>query len=277
MSPAVIALALTAALLHATWNAALRSGADRLSFVTAMAYATTAIAIPVVLLLPLPLPGCWLYLLLSAALQVVYIIFLAQAYRYGELGQVYPVVRGSVPLLVTAGGFVLAGQRLTAAALLGVGLISLGIISLALGRGRGERKSLSLALLAALFVASYVMADALGVRLAGNPQSYAAWNFLAYGALLPVAFRLLRGGMALKLPARETLKAVAAGILSFGSYAAIITAFAIGNVGSITALRETSIVFSALIGRVLLGEALTVQRILVCLTVTLGAVCIGYS
>lgn len=277
MSPAVIALALTAALLHATWNAALRSGADRLSFVTAMGYATTVAAVPVVLLLPLPLPGCWLYLLVSAALQVVYIIFLAQAYRYGELGQVYPVVRGSVPLLVSAGGFALAGQRLTAGTLLGVGLISLGIISLGFATGRGGRKSLPLALLAALFVASYVMADALGVRLAGNPQSYAAWNFLAYGALLPVAFRLLRGGMALQLPARDALKAVASGLLSFGSYAAIITAFAIGNAGSVVALRETSIVFSALLGRLVLGEALSVRRILVCLTVTLGAVCIGYS
>ncbi len=277
MSPTVIGLTLFAAVLHATWNAALRSGADRLWFITVMSFATTLAAIPFVLLLPLPLPKSWMYLGISAVLQVVYSIFLARAYRYGELGQVYPVVRGSVPLMVSIGGFVLAGQRLSSSALLGVTLICLGIISLASGAVRAGAKSVVLALATASLVASYVTADGVGVRFAGSPQSYAAWIFLIYGALMPLAFVLLRRGITVDLRSPETLKALAGGMVSFLSYGAITAALALGKVGPISALRETSIVFSALLGRIVLGEALTPRRILACVVVTLGAVCIGYA
>jgi drug/metabolite transporter (DMT)-like permease len=277
MSPTVIGLTLFAAVLHATWNAALRSGVDRLWFVTVMSFATTLAAIPFVLLLPPPLPKSWMYLGISAVLQVVYSIFLAHAYRYGELGQVYPIVRGSVPLMVSIGGFVLAGQRLSSSALLGVTLICLGIISLASGAARAGAKSVVLALATASLVASYVTADGIGVRFAGSAQSYAAWIFLIYGALMPLAFVLLRRGITVDLRSPESLKALAGGMVSFLSYGAITAALALGKVGPISALRETSIVFSALLGRIVLGEALTPRRILACMVVTLGAVCIGYA
>jgi drug/metabolite transporter (DMT)-like permease len=277
MSSTVIGLTLFAAVLHATWNAALRSGVDRLWFITVMSFATTLAAIPFALLLPLPLPKSWMYLGISAVLQVVYSIFLAHAYRYGELGQVYPIVRGSVPLMVSIGGFVLAGQRLSSSALLGVTLICLGIISLASGAARAGAKSVGLALATASLVASYVTADGIGVRFAGSAQSYAAWIFLIYGALMPLAFVLLRRGITVDLRSPETLKALAGGMVSFLSYGAITAALALGKVGPISALRETSIVFSALLGRIVLGEALTPRRILACMVVTLGAVCIGYA
>ena len=277
MSPKIAALALCAAVLHATWNAALRSGADRLQFVTIMSFATTVAAFPFALLLPLPALASWGYLGASALLQVVYIVFLAEAYRYGELGQVYPIIRGSVPLLVTIGGFVFAGQRLGALALFGVGLISFAIGSLALRAGHAERRALTLAFLTAGFVASYVIADALGVRRAGNALSYTAWIWLVYGALMPLAYWLLRRNLSFDLRARDGVKAVIGGMLSFGSYGAVVLAFSMGSVGAITALRETSIVFAALIGRLFLGEALTPRRVLVCLAVTCGAVCIGLA
>jgi len=277
VSPTVIGLTLFAAVLHATWNAALRSGVDRLWFITVMSFATTVAAVPFVLLLPLPLPKSWMYVGISAVLQVVYSIFLARAYRYGELGQVYPIVRGSVPLMVSIGGFVLAGQRLSSSALLGVTLICLGIISLASGAARAGAKSVVLALATALLVASYVTADGIGVRVAGSAQSYAAWIFLIYGALMPLAFVLLRRGITVDLRSPETRKALAGGMVSFLSYGAITAALALGKVGPISALRETSIVFSALLGRIVLGEALTPRRILACTVVALGAVCIGYA
>jgi len=276
-SPLVIVLPLCAAVLHATWNAALRSSADRLWFVTVMSFSSTVAAIPLVVMLPPPLKESWGYLSVSALLQVIYSFLLAYAYALGELGLVYPIVRGSVPLLVTVGGFVLAGQRLGGLALLGIVLISAAIVSQAFGSARTERKAVTHAIVTALFVAAYVIADALGVRRAGNPQSYAAWIWVIYGALMPAGFLLLRGPITLRLEARDTWKALAGGLLSFGSYGAIIAALALGNVGAISALRETSIVFSALIGRVFLGEALTLRRALVCLAVTAGAVLIGYA
>lgn len=277
MSALVVALALSAAILNASWNAALRSGADRLQFVTVMSFATTLTAIPLLFVLPPPAPASWPYLGVSAVLQVFYSFLLAHAYRHGELGQVYPIVRGSVPLLVTLGGFALAGQRLTGVGLCGVALISAAILSLALQGRRGEHKPLALAVLTALFVAGFITTDALGVRLAGRPQSYATWIWVIYGLLMPVGLAVIRRRVALDLPARDTVKAVAGGLLSFGSYGTVIAALALGNAGAVSALRETGIVFSVLIGRMFLGEALTVRRALVCLTVTLGALCIGYA
>lgn len=278
MRALVIGLPLCAAVLHATWNAALRSSADRLWFVTVMSFATTLAAIPLVLLLPAPLKESWGYLGASALLQVVYSFLLAYAYALGELGQVYPIVRGSVPLLVSAGGFAFAGQRLGSLALLGIAVISAAILSQAFGGARTERRSLVHAVVTALFVAGYVTLDALGVRLAGNPQSYAAWIWVVYGALMPIGFLMLRRRMTLPpVHPADTWKAVAGGLLSFGSYGAVIAALALGNVGAISALRETSIVFSALIGRVFLGEALSLRRALICLAVTAGAVLIGYA
>jgi uncharacterized membrane protein len=277
MTGLVIVLPLCAAVLHATWNAALRSSADRLWFVTVMSFATTLAAIPLVLLLPAPAKESWAYLGVSALLQVIYSFLLAHAYALGELGQIYPIVRGSVPLLVTLGGFLLAGQRLAGLGLLGVVLISAAILSQACGGAGAPRRALKHAVVTALFVASYVTADALGVRRAGNPQSYAAWIWVVYGALMPAGFLMSRRRMALDLRARDTWKAVVGGLLSFGSYGAIVAALALGNVGAISALRETSIVFSALIGRLFLGETLSLPRVLVCLTVTAGAVLIGYA
>jgi drug/metabolite transporter (DMT)-like permease len=277
MSPAAIGLVLFAAVLHASWNAVLRSGVDRLWTVTMMSFATTVAAIPFAFLLPLPQAGSWIYLIASAVLQVVYSVFLAYAYRHGELGQVYPLVRGSVPLLVTLGGFVLAGQQPGWLGLLGVGLISLGVISLAFGKRSAAPKSVALALATGAFIACYVTADGLGVRQAGNARAYAAWIFLVYGALMPLAFLLLRGKFEFQLRTPESLKALAAGIVSLLSYASMTSALALGSIGAVSALRETSVVFSILIGRFALQESLTGRRLLVCIAVVAGALCLGYQ
>jgi len=275
MTPIVIGLALFAAVLHATWNAVLRTGSDRLWSVTVMSFATTLVAIPFAIVLPLPFAAAWPYLVLSSCLQVCYSVFLVHAYRYGALGQVYPIIRGSVPLLVTLGGFLTTGQRLSPVALTGVVLVALGIMSLALGRNRASKESIVLALVTALFIAGYTTTDAIGVRHAGNARAYAAWIFLIYGALMPAAFIALRGKLTLDIRSPETLKALAGGVLSLMAYGAVISALALGPVGPISALRETSVVFAALIGRVFLGEALTVRRVTACAVVALGAICLS--
>jgi drug/metabolite transporter (DMT)-like permease len=146
MSAAVIGLALFAAILHASWNAFLRNGSDRLWTVTVMSFASTIVALPFLFIYPMPASDVWLYILLSAVLQVGYSVFLVAAYRYGELGQVYPIVRGTVPLLVTLGGFAVAGDRLDPYQIAGVILVALGIMSLALGKGRASTSSILFAL-----------------------------------------------------------------------------------------------------------------------------------
>jgi drug/metabolite transporter (DMT)-like permease len=277
MSPAVIGLVLFAAALHAAWNAVLRSGTDRLWSVTIMSFATTVVAIPFAVMLPLPSSLSWPYLILSSCLQIGYSVFLVYAYRYGELGQVYPIVRGSVPLLVTLGGFSLADQHPSALSLFGVILVALGIMSLALGRRRATAKSVVLAFITGLFIASYTTADGIGVRLAGDPRAYATWIFLTYGALMPMTFIAIRGRHTLDVLSSETLKALAGGVISLIAYVAVISALALGPIGPISALRETSVVFAVVLGRVFLGEQLTLGRLAACAVVAIGAACLGYD
>jgi drug/metabolite transporter (DMT)-like permease len=240
-----------------------------------MSFATTIVAIPFAVMLPLPASASWPYLILSSSLQVGYSVFLVFAYRYGELGQVYPIVRGSVPLLVTFGGFLLADQHPSALSLVGVVLVALGILSLALG-SRASAKSVALALITGLFIAGCITADGIGVRLAGDPLAYATWIFLIYGALMPITFFAFRRTLSLDVLSSETLKALAGGVISLIGYAAIVSALALGPIGPISALRETSVVFAILIGRVFLGEALTMRRLAACAVVAGGASCLGY-
>jgi len=277
MSTTVIALALFAAILHAGWNAFLRTGTDRLWIVTVMSFSSTLIAVPMALFHALPATGAWLYIALSAGLQVGYSVFLVAAYRYGELGQVYPVVRGSVPLLVTLGGFLLAGQQLTMPEIVGVALVACGIMGLSLGRGRASTTSILYALATGAIIAAYATVDAIGVRAAGDSGAYTAWVLLIYGALLPATFIVLRGRLVVDLRAPETRKALAGGLFALLAYAVVVAAFALGPAGPITAIRETSVVFAAFIGRFFLGEQLTPRRIGACAVVALGAICLGYQ
>lgn len=277
MSATVIAMALFAAVLHASWNAFLRNGRDRLWTVTVMSFSTTAVAIPLALLSPLPPQQAWASIGLSALLQVGYSIFLVAAYRHGQLGQIYPIVRGTVPLLVTFGGLAFAGERLGLPQLLGVGLIAAGIMSLALGRNRATTSSILYALATGAIIASYATVDAIGVRLAGDAGAYTAWVLLAYGALLPAAFILFRGRLSVDFRSAETWQALAGGVVVLLAYGIVVAAYMLGPAGPITALRETNVVFATLIGWLLLGEPLTIRRVIACIVVACGAICIGFQ
>ncbi|BCG89236.1 multidrug DMT transporter permease [Mesorhizobium sp. 113-3-9] len=277
MSPLVVGLALFAAILHASWNAFLRTGADRLWTVTVMSFSSTMLAIPLAILNGFPATSAWLYVGLSACLQVGYSVFLVAAYRHGELGQVYPIVRGSVPLLVTLGGFLLAGQQLTVLETVGVALVGGGIMGLSLGRGRAAATSILYALATGAIIAAYATVDAIGVRAAGNVGAYTAWVLLAYGALLPAIFVACRGRLAVDPRAPETWKALGGGLFALLAYGVVVAAFALGPAGPITAIRETSVVFAAFIGRLFLGETLTPRRVGACAVVALGAICLGYQ
>lgn len=276
MSPVVITLALSAAILHATWNAFLRSGGDRLWTVTVMSFSGTIVAIPFAIAYPLPAPSAWLYIFMSGALQTAYSVFLVAAYRYGQLGQVYPVVRGTVPLLVTVGGFLISGDQLSGWQVFGVACVAIGIMSLALGKNRAQTSSILFALLTGAIVASYAVVDSRGVRISGHSGAYAAWVVIVFGAMLPLTFLAIRREMRLDIRSPDALKALAGGIVAVIAYTLVITAFSMGPAGPVTALRETSVVFAALIGWLFLGEVLTARRIAACVIVAAGAICLGY-
>ncbi|MFD1746338.1 EamA family transporter [Rhizobium helianthi] len=275
MSPTVIALALTAAVMHASWNAFLRSGADRLWSITVMGVTGIVAALPLMLYYPLPSLTGFGFILTSALLQVAYSVFLVFAYRLGDLGQVYPIVRGSVPLLVSFGGFLITGQVLTGGQLIGVALVAIGIMSLSIGQHRAPLSSILWALLTGVIIATYATVDSNGVRHFADPKAYAAWVLFTYGVALILAYTIMRGPFRMNLADRECKKALLAGVFVLIAYGVVIIAYSMGPAGPITAIRETSVVFAMIIGRLFLGETLTPKRIIACVIVAVGAIAIG--
>jgi drug/metabolite transporter (DMT)-like permease len=277
MSTSVVFLALFAAILHASWNAFLRSGADRFWMMTVMNLAITIAAFPVALWLPWPAVEAWPYILGSSIFQVAYGLLLVAAYRQGELGQVYPIIRGSAPLLVTAASFWLMGEVLHPLAMFGVFCIVLGIMALAFGKARASTTSMLFALATGIAIAGYSTVDAIGIRLAGTRAAYIAWVFILPGIILPVAYMLMRGPLRVDLRSSETRKAIGGGLVSLCSYGTVLIAYSMAPAGPVSALRETSVVFAAVIGWKFLGERLTPKRILACIMVAAGAILIGTS
>lgn len=277
MSASVVLLALFAAALHACWNAFLRSGADRFWTMTIMALAMTVVALPVALILPLPSPEAWFYLVGSAVFQLIYSLLLVAAYRHGELGQVYPIIRGSAPLLVTLAGVIFARELPLPLSMAGICFVVLGILLLALGRGKASTGSMLYALATGVSIAGYSTIDAVGIRLSGNTSAYIAWVFVLPGILLLVAFMAMRGPLRIDLRSRETVKAIGGGLVSLVSYGVVLLAYSMAPAGPVSALRETSVVFAVMIGWLLLGETLSAKRIAACIVVAAGAILIGFS
>lgn len=277
MTPLVIALVLGAAVLHAGWNAVLRSHMDRLRGIVVMCASCATIAIPIALFLPAPDPASWPYLGLSALLQMFYCFFLVRAYREGDFGQIYPIARGASPLLVTLGAALIAGEHLPPLALVGVVLVSGGIFACARGIDRAHLGSVFAALAAGVFIAGYTLTDGSGARLSGHALSYAIWSFIAQGVPMPIIYFALRRELPIRTFDRETWRAIGGGAVSMVAYGIVILAMSISPMGQVSALRETSILFAAVIGRLFLGEPLTPRRIAAVVVIAIGAACLSLS
>ncbi|WP_131113192.1 EamA family transporter [Lichenihabitans psoromatis] len=274
MSLPIIGLVLLAAFMHAGWNALLRGGRDRLWSMAIMDLVLGAGGCIVVPFTGLPSAASLPYVIASGLLHFLYNILLVRSYRTGDLGEIYPIARGSSPALVTLGALVLVGEHPGVAAIAGVLLITGGILLLALAKGRLHAGSLPIALATGAAIASYTVVDGIGVRLSGDWLAYSGAMF-ALELLLPLWFVWRRGVAAVYAPAPEVLKSATGGAVSFAAYAVVIWALQMGAMGSVSALRETSVVFAAVLGRLFLGETLTGKRIAACLVIAIGAACIA--
>jgi drug/metabolite transporter (DMT)-like permease len=246
--------------------------------VTTMAVTTSVVAGLGAMFLPMPRTESWGCIALSAALHVVYNLLLVASYRHGDLGVSYPIARGSSPLLVAVGAMVIAQERLDLLSLTGVGLISLGILGLAFENGkRLPSRSLVPALLTGATIAAYTLADGLGARLSGQSQAYAAWLFISYGPAMALILILWRGrANHFRLDA-QAVRSALGGIVSMAAYAIVIWAASVSPMGPVSALRETGVVFAALLGRACFNETLGPGRLAACTIVALGAACLGYA
>jgi drug/metabolite transporter (DMT)-like permease len=277
MSIEIILIILLAALLHAGWNALLRAGTDRLWSMTVMCIAIALVCAGLAFVFPAPARASWGCLILSAVLHIGYNLFLVRTYRSGDLGQTYPIARGSSPLLVSLGAAIFAGELPDPVSMAGVLLVSGGIIALAFQGRRLGRDSLLYALGTGCFIGAYSVTDGMGVRLSGSPVGYTVWMCLLWGVLMPPVYAYARDWRSLIRGPRETLVAAGGGVVSLVAYGIVIFAMSLGPMGPVSALRETSVVFAALIGRFFLHERLTAWRIGACTVVAIGALCIGHD
>src|SRR5437868_4112585 len=195
LTPLVTALVLCAALMHASWNALVKSDKDRLASFGLVMLAGSLIGLAIAPFVPLPAVAAWKWIAASTAIHVFYFFFLLRAYAHGDLSHVYPIARGLGPTLVAIFSDLLIGERVGLQEGLGVGLVSLGIIGLALGngwRGLGGRGTL-FAVLTGMTIAAYTVADGTGVRSAGNALSYIVWLNIVQGPWVFLVALYLRG------------------------------------------------------------------------------------
>ncbi|MFM0533418.1 DMT family transporter [Paraburkholderia strydomiana] len=272
-------LVLFAALLHASWNALLHGNRDRFLSMTWMSIAIAAISTLIIPFTPLPAAAAWPYIVASGLVHIGYNASLVRAYRRGDLAQAYPIARGSSPLLVTLGAALFAHEAIGPLRAIGIVMISGGIIAIALEAGSVSRAGVLAALTTGATIALYTVIDGIGVRLSGGEAlAYTAWMFLFYW-LMPVLFVAMRGVSALWTPIRSSPMAVGSslmgGVVSVAAYGIVIWAMQSGAMGTVSALRETSVVFAVLIGRMFLGEAVSGKRWLAYVVVAAGAICLG--
>jgi drug/metabolite transporter (DMT)-like permease len=280
LSPLSLLLVLSAALLHAGWNALLRGGTDRLQSMLIMSITLgfTGFLMMSVAGVPWSAAG---YVVASGAIHLCYNALLVRMYRSGDLGETYPVARGTSPALIALGGSVLAGEWTGPLGILGIGLVCAGIFVLAASRAEAGHARLHLtdlpyALATGVSIAAYSVVDGLGVRAAGNWVAYTGGIFVFFLAM-PLWVLVRRGRAAFAMPLPEMAKAAAGGLISLAAYGVIIWAMQGNAMGAVSALRETSVVFAALLGAAFLGERLTGLRLAACCIIALGAVCVGWK
>lgn len=266
---------LAAALLHAGWNALLKSSPDKALENIALAASRGAIALAIVPWLPMPAAAAWPWLGASVIVHVAYFWALAGAYRWGDLSFAYPIMRGGAPALVALAGAAAFGEILPAAESAAVALICAGILGFATV-GRGEplpsRRALAFALGNAAVIATYTLIDARGVRVSGAPVSYAMWFFVANSVVQLGLGLAARPREAPAYLARHWARAGLGGAFTLGSYGIALWAMAQAPVALVAALREVSVVFAAGLGALFLGERFTRRRALATATVLVGLV-----
>lgn len=265
---------LGAAVMHASWNALVRGGNDPLLHTASIVIWTGVIAVPFVIVLPAPSTESLIILIYSVLVHLVYYFTLARAYRHAALSVVYPIMRGSAPLMVSIGAFWFMGESLAADRWLGIALIGAGVIGIALRSNLTHpRQTLSWALACSITIATYTVIDAHGSRLSGNALSFAAWLFLIESVVLAALLTAAGKGPALYQYIGARFKATAAaGVLSATGYTIVLWAMTVAPVALVSATRETAVLFAAVIGVTFLRERLSLRQWISALVMVAGLV-----
>jgi len=264
ISPTVMFAVLAAALLHAAWNALLKASPDKALASIGQAIARGLIALVLVPFVTAPAPESWPWIAGSVVVHVAYFWLLAGAYRWGDLSFSYPVMRGAAPAIVAIAGVTLFAEILPWAETIAIAMICAAVLAFAGGPGAApaaQRRALAFALGNAAVIACYTLIDARGVRLSGAAVGYALWFFLGNSI---VQLSIGVGGHGRQVFAylrRHGLQAALGGAFTIGAYGTALWAMTQAPVALVATLRETSVVFAALLGALFLGERLTRRRL----------------
>lgn len=278
LEPLVAAAVLAASLLHASWHALVKSSGDRVIALAGMNVVSGGVALAIIPFVQLPPAMAFGVIALSVLLHAGYKVGLARVYGSSDLGQAYPVVRGITPVAAAALAFAFLGERPELPLLVGIALVSAGILALLYEPGRQgfSLRTTLIAIAAGLAVALYSVIDAYGVRLTGHWLAFTAW-LVAADSICFVAYALATRRSAAVLAWRhQWVRTLVSGSLGVASFGIFMWALGRAAVGPVSALRETSIVFSALLGVVFLGERPSIARYAGAMTVTAGVMAIAW-
>ena len=285
--PVVLAV-LCGAVLHAGWNTLVKSSGDKQVDTALVHFVGALVAIPPLLLVGLPPAATWPYIAASLTVHIAYYVTLAGAYKHGELGMTYPIMRGSAPLLVALGSSFVLGERLGPLAWVGVLAVTLGVAMVGLahpGQALHHRRAMAYALANACVIATYTFIDGSGVRVtaaAGQAvASYVLLLFVLDGVPYPALVWWQRdaAGRRTILAYARTRWPLAAlgGAASLGSYLIALWAMTRAPIAMVSALRETSVLFATAFGVWILKERFGAQRAAGALTIVGGVIALRFA
>ena len=276
MTLTVFFAVLGAALMHAIWNAMVKVELDRFVAVTAMTVGMAATALPAASFVEFPAPVVWPWIIASVILHMGYKLFLIRAYQTGDLAQIYPLARGTAPLLITLGGIFLVSEVPGPVSIAGIGLLSAGTFLMSMrghaGLEKLNRHAVFYALVTSVFIAGYTLSDGRGARTAASASSYAVWLFISDAGWSLILFVWLRGAARLKDVVAAWKPGLVTGALSGGAYWIAMWAMTKAPIATVAALRETSILFAMLISVTALGEKMTAWRAAAALAIIGGVI-----
>jgi drug/metabolite transporter (DMT)-like permease len=265
---------LLAAACHAGWNATIKRGLDPLAttvLISIGASIVSALFLPVV---GLPAMAAWPWCIASVLIHLVYFAALIESYRAGDMGQVYPIARGSAPLMTATATTVFIGERLGLPGWCGISLLVAGVMMLSLRGGRElarlDRRAVGFALFTAVTICAYSVVDGMGARLAGSANAYSALLFAGIGPVMASYALARRGREVVAAMARHWGIGLAGGSLQLGSYGIAIWAMTVAPIAIVAALRETSVLFGAAIAVIFLKEPLRPSRVGAALMIVAG-------
>jgi len=275
----VIAAMLLAALLHASWHALIKNQPDRLVGLAGMNLISTAVALCVVPFVSFPQVAAWPMLFAALPFHIAYKFGLAKIYGQGELGQVFPIARGATPILATLLAFALVRELPSQTETIAIVLISAGIFVIAREKSTAPltRQTLLTGLFTGAMVAAYSVLNGAGARINADWLGYSVWLIVLDGCLFIGLVWIRRGNVLLRTLKQNPSTTLISGLLGTTAFTVFIWGLSQSTIGSVAALRETSILFATLIGFVFLKEKFSLSRMLAALMVTMGVVLFGFA